>query len=253
MSHSFQVTGIEQEAFEIKISFDKLVIDKNEIGISLGYSAGKTPVYFMEMIDEVLEKASTLCLPRGGYKIFNIDPSKIKPDGIYIENTFYKMDKIITGQIKKSEKAAVFVCTIGSAMELWSRELFIQGNPMLGYIVDTVASAAVESTADFLHSQIGIAVSVEELKITNRYSPGYCNWSLTDQHLLFSLLPKGFCGISLSESALMLPVKSVSGIIGIGRDVRFIKYICDRCGTEDCTYRPYFLAMNRRRHSKLNV
>ncbi len=253
MSNSDQLIYKEQDACEVKINFEKLVIDKNEIGISLGYSAGKTPSYFMNMIDEVVEKLSLYCKPRGGYKIFNIDSPRIKPDGIYINNTFYKMDKIITGQIKKSEKVAVFVCTIGSAMELWSKELFSQGNPMLGYIVDTVASAAIESTADYLHNIIGNVMLNEELKITNRYSPGYCNWSVTDQHLLFSLLPENFCGISLSESALMLPIKSISGVIGIGRNVKKMKYICDKCGVQDCTYRPYFLAMNKRRHFKIKV
>ena len=246
------ILNVEQEAYEIKISFENLLIDKNEIGISLGYSAGKTPFYFMNMIDDVAGKLPLFCQPRGGYKIFNINKSEIKPDGIYIENVFYKMDKIITGQIKKSEKIAVFVCTIGSAMELWSKELFSQGNPMLGYIVDSVASAAVESTADYIHNQIGGSLQEDSLKITNRYSPGYCNWSVSDQHLLFSLLPKNFCGISLTESSLMLPIKSISGIIGIGKNVKMMKYICDKCGVEDCTYRPYFLEVNKRRNNKFN-
>ena len=253
MDYASSIINVEQKALEVNIRFEDLLIDKDEIGISLGYSAGKTPSYFMDMIDDVVERLSLYCQPRGGYKIFNINRNEIKPDGIYIENVFYKMDKIITGQIKKSDKIAVFVCTIGSAMELWSKELFNQGNPILGFIVDTVASAAVESAADYLHDQIGNLVQEEGLKITNRYSPGYCNWSVSDQHLLFSLLPKNFCGVSLTESALMMPVKSVSGIIGIGKEVKRMKYICDKCRVEDCTYRPYYLAINKRRQSKVNL
>ena len=252
MNHSTSVIKIENEAVEVKINFEDLLIDKNEIGISLGYSAGKTPSYFMSMVDDVVEKLSSLCQPKAGYKIFDIDRSIKKPDGIYIETHFFKMEKIITSQIKKSDKVAVFVCTIGPAMEVWSKELFNHGDSILGYIVDTVASAAVESAADYLHDQIGNAAHEERLKITNRYSPGYCNWSVSDQHLLFSLLPKNFCGISLTESALMMPVKSVSGIIGIGRDVKRMKYICDKCAVPDCAYRPYYLAINKRRRAKIN-
>jgi len=248
MSLSLQIHEIERGAIVVNIPFEKLVIDKGEIGISLGYSAGKTPQYFMDLIDEVLVKLPLFCRPKGGYKIVNIETPKLKPVGLFIENNFCKTDKIITGHVKKSEKAAVFVCTIGKAMELWSKELFSQGNPMLGYIVDTVASAAVESAADFLHNEIGKTMLDEGMKITNRYSPGYCNWPVSDQHILFSLLPKNFCGISLTDSALMLPVKSVSGIIGIGKDVKRREYICDKCGIKDCTYRPYFLAVNKRRH-----
>ncbi len=252
MSVSASAIKIEKEAVEVKISFEDLLIDKNEIGISLGYSAGKTPSYFMNMVDDVVKKLSSLCQPKAGYKIFDIDKSIIKPYGIYIENAFYKMEKIITSQIKKSDKVAVFVCTIGPAMEMWSKELFKQGDSILGYIVDTVASAAVESTADYLHNQIENSVQEEEMKITNRYSPGYCNWSVSDQHLLFSLLPKNFCGISLTGSALMMPVKSVSGIIGIGKNVKRMKYICGKCTVPNCAYRPYYLAINKRRLAKNN-
>jgi len=251
MSLSVQIQEIERGSFEVFIPIEKLIIDKNEIGISLGYSAGKTPQYFMGMIEEVLAKLPSSCLPKGGYKIVDIEMSKLKPDGLFIENNYCKTDKIITSQIKKSEKAAVFVGTIGNAMEQWSKELFNQGNTMLGYIVDTVASAAVESAVDFLHNEIGKAMLDEGLKITNRYSPGYCNWPVSDQHILFSLLPKNFCGISLTDSALMYPIKSISGIIGVGKDVRRMKYICDKCKVKDCAYRPYYLAINKRRHTKL--
>lgn len=247
MSMAAEIQEVDSKALEIEIPFDKLVIDKNDIEISLGYSIGKIPSYFSEMIDEIILKLSLYCRPRGGYKVFEIDRTKIKPDGLFIDKNFYKTDKIITGQIKKSEKAAVFVCTIGSAMELWSKELFSQGNPMLGYMVDTVASAAVESTADYLHNEIGNKMLSAGMKITNRYSPGYCNWHVSDQHLLFSLLPDNFCGVTLTDSALMLPVKSISGIIGIGKEVKRMKYICDKCGIRECSYRPYILAVNKRR------
>jgi hypothetical protein len=75
------------------------------------------------------------------------------------------------------------------------------------------------------------------LKITNRYSPGYCGWSVGEQHNLFSLIPYNYCGIRLTESALMDPVKSVSGIIGIGANVKSNPYTCKMCDMKDCIYR----------------
>ena len=73
--------------------------------------------------------------------------------------------------------------------------------------------------------------------ITNRYSPGSCGWPVSDQQLLFSLFPDKYCGISLSDSSLMDPLKSVSGIIGIGRNVKKTAYTCDICDIENCMYR----------------
>ena len=77
------------------------------------------------------------------------------------------------------------------------------------------------------------------LKITNRYSPGYCGWDTREQHKLFSLLPENSCGIRLTESALMLPIKSVSGFIGVGANVRFNPYTCKMCDAEFCVYRSF--------------
>jgi hypothetical protein len=74
-------------------------------------------------------------------------------------------------------------------------------------------------------------------KITNRYSPGYCGWDVAEQHKLFRLVPGNFCGIRLTESALMDPIKSISGIIGIGENVKFNKYTCNLCDFKNCRYR----------------
>jgi hypothetical protein len=72
------------------------------------------------------------------------------------------------------------------------------------------------------------------MKITNRYSPGYCGWDVSDQHKLFSLLPNNFCGIKLTENALMIPIKSVSAVIGIGKNVERKDYQCSICEIEFC-------------------
>ncbi|KAB2838638.1 MAG: hypothetical protein F9K45_11080, partial [Melioribacteraceae bacterium] len=95
----------------------------------------------------------------------------------------------------------------------------------------------VEACANALHEHIKEKMLRNNLKTTNRYSPGYCNWKVNEQHLLFSLLPKNFCGIKLTDSALMLPIKSISGIIGIGEKVKYSEYSCNECNIKDCTYR----------------
>jgi hypothetical protein len=60
---------------------------------------------------------------------------------------------------------------------------------------------------------------------------------VADQHKLFSFFPENCCGVSLTESALMHPIKSVSGIIGLGKEVRYREYTCNLCGLAECFYR----------------
>ena len=70
--------------------------------------------------------------------------------------------------------------------------------------------------------------------VSHPYSPGYCGWHVTQQQLLFSCLPEFPCGVRLSDSSLMSPIKSVSGIIAYGPCIVKRKYGCELCGKADC-------------------
>lgn len=228
---------IEHDTYKVEIKVDDIKVQRSEIELNLGYSENTIPLYFSDMIDDVLSKLPGLCEIQAGYRVVNVVKPTGRNDGLNVNGIFFNLNKIVTGQLKKSTQAALFLCTIGDKMEKWSKELLKEGDPTKSYIVDAVASATVENVTDVLHDYIGKKMSEKGLNVTNRYSPGYCLWSVSEQHLLFSLLPENFCGVKLNESALMHPIKSVSGIIGIGKEVKWREYMCDRCGVKDCTYR----------------
>jgi len=249
MNHSLKQIEVQKELFEVVINFSDLAIESKEVELTLGYMENKIPKHFSMLIDEIISELPKRCSIKTGYRILQLKKPPGKNDGLFIGDTFFKMDKIVTGQIKKLEKAALFVCTIGSGMENWSKQLLIDGDAAMAYLVDSIASLTVESVTNLLHDFIENEMMKNGLKITNRYSPGYCNWSVSEQHLLFSLLPQNFCGITLTDSALMLPIKSVSGVIGIGPKVKKKEYLCDTCGVKDCTYR----ATRRNTKSKKHI
>jgi hypothetical protein len=231
--------GKEKDIFEIRIDFKNLSVSKAEVISSLGYTDGILPAHFEKMIDSILDQLSNYCTVQAGCRILDIQKSENRNDGLLIGGSFFTLQKIVASHLRKSEKAILFVCTIGSGMETWAKELFSEGDATLSYLVDTIASITVEQAADVLHDRIGKHMTTRGLKITNRYSPGYCDWQVSEQHLLFSFLPAHFCGITLTESALMIPIKSVSGIIGAGTAVKKVDYMCNTCGMKDCTYRAY--------------
>jgi len=111
------------------------------------------------------------------------------------------------------------------------------GDPLKGYILDIIGSLAADAASDLMQEELAVSVGQSGLKITNRYSPGHCGWNVADQHKIFMLMPENFCGISLTESALMEPIKSTSGFIGIGEHVRYNNYTCSYCDIKDCAYR----------------
>lgn len=130
--------------------------------------------------------------------------------------------------------AVMFLGTVGSEFDRWSKETFNGGDPLAGYIIDILGSEIAESIADWLSNRINIHVAESGMKCSNRYSPGYCGWSVAEQQKLFKFFPENFCEVSLMESSLMKPHKSVSGIIGIGTNIEWKEYPCDFCRVDHC-------------------
>jgi chloramphenicol 3-O-phosphotransferase len=112
-----------------------------------------------------------------------------------------------------------------------------EGHYPEGFIMDTIGSIVVDSAMDIIHEKLALDMEHLGLKVSNRYSPGYCSWDVSEQKKLFSFFPVKFAGISLSDSSLMNPIKSVSGIAGIGKDIKHLGYACNNCTMVDCVFR----------------
>jgi len=204
---------------------------------TIGYMPGESPEPVTELIKAVLESVSDQHDAKAEYRIFNnigLFPSE---KVITLNGTKFDVKTIIYNQIKKSEELALFICTAGEKIGVRSRECMKSNDLLRGYIYDVVGSAIVESAADRMQNELQKIMAASGRHITNRFSPGYCGWDVSQQHYLFSFFPNNYCGITLSESALMSPIKSVSGIIGIGKEVRFGRYQCQLCDERTCLYR----------------
>ena len=217
------------------IPFPDLTVDIHNTAPLLGYKDG-LPDDIFTMVQEVLDETTGCFDIHGGYQLFDEVFFDKNDCHIYINNIDFASNKIVYHQLKRSEQIAVFVCTAGGQISQWSKQM-IPVDPLKGFIADILGSVVVETAIDVIHQKLNDEMVQAGLKITNRYSPGYCGWHTSEQHKLFSLLPKDICGIRLTDSALMLPIKSVSGFIGIGSNVRFNPYTCRLCEATDCVYR----------------
>lgn len=143
----------------------------------------------------------------------------------------------VAGYLKGASHIAAFLCTAGAVFTQLSAQYNAVGDLLGAYLADTVGSLTVEQAMDKIQKQLADSLIGEQLHISNRYSPGYCNWALAEQQPLFRLLGDHPVGISLSASCLMNPIKSVSGIIGIGAKMQRREYKCDTCQSRTCIYR----------------
>lgn len=173
----------------------------------------------------------------GGYVLMDIDKPDVRSGLLRIGNTTLNVGRQICGYIKEATVAALFLCTAGENFTRITNELNEQGDIMEAYILDAIGSLTVENAMDKIQLLLKSDAELQGLKISNRYSPGYCNWPLSDQQALFKLIGENPTHITLNDSSLMTPRKSVSGIIGIGSHLRHHKYGCEICTNDSCIYR----------------
>lgn len=186
---------------------------------------------------EIYARLSDICQIRGGYIVVRPSDIDFKTGMITIGDTILDCGRQICGYLRHSEQLILFICTAGEKFTQLRQDFDKNNDYLSGFVVDTFGSMVVEGAMDYIQQQIESDYAALGSKITNRYSPGYCNWPLVDQRKLFGLLPPNDCQIQLTNSSLMLPIKSVSGLIGIGREVRKSKYACDICNNKECMYR----------------
>jgi hypothetical protein len=219
-----------------KIDKSRIQPDPADILKLLGEQEEISEDHTLDLVDRYISESLRLSSPEGAFLITealeSTSSGTIKVPGISFES-----GKIIQKMLRHSEYYALFIVTAGAEAETLARSLLEAGNYLEGYIVDLVASYIVDLVADQVEDQVRQLVLMRGMQITNRYSPGYCSWKVEEQQKLFSLFPNGCCGISLSSSSLMNPIKSISGIIGIGSGVRYQDYSCELCSMTDCTFR----------------
>lgn len=222
---------------EFSFPFSQLAINPAEIAVLLGYPDGSLPEPFAGYLSDATKKALTLGDIHGAVFIADQFRFSDNEETIVVNGLEFFIGKTVAKELRNSESVVFFICTAGQEISELSRNLMLGDDPVLGYIYDVLGSVTVEAAMDKIHLEIKDMAALSRQLVTNRYSPGYCRWSLADQHKLFSFFPENCCGISLTDSALMHPIKSVSGIIGMGRDVKYREYNCDICGLTDCFYR----------------
>jgi hypothetical protein len=219
----------------LKYDFSELGITISKIERLMGYDHGSAPEPIGDTIQSVFDEATEITDIQGGYEL--IPQFKAEDDSIIIENITFLTGKIVTHFIKPSTSLAFFIFTAGKEIQVRSRKCFAGNDPMKGYVYDVMGSEIAESAVDKMQNDLEQRMLKEGIKITNRYSPGYCGWPINDQFKLFSFFPENYGGITLSKTALMDPIKSVSGVIGIGPKVRQHPYSCQLCDAQNCIYR----------------
>lgn len=134
----------------------------------------------------------------------------------------------------------VAVCTIGPAVDRLidlaqkERQLFRM------MILHELGAWAVDIVRQEWCRLLEDELQAKGLRVSAPLSPGESAWSVKDQAVIFSLLDAGQIGVSLSDSMVMSPIKSLSMIMATGPDPIGVEGAsnCDFCSIKEwCNYR----------------
>jgi hypothetical protein len=217
-------------------SFSDLAVESRDLELLLGFQPGNVPEPFPEMISSAFHEAPDLFDIKTGYRImepviFHHETFKTEAGG-----QRFSTGKVVFTQMKKSLQIAFFVGTAGPEVTERCHQLNLSGDTVYSYVLDVMGSVVAGKAIDRMSDDLEAEVSRKGWHISESYSPGYCDWDVAEQQKLFSFFPPGFLGITLSSSSLMSPVKSVSGILGIGPGMKRNGYQCYMCTDTSCMF-----------------
>jgi len=214
-------------------------IPLNELNIAvediekIAHTDENMPFYYDFLMDETRQLNNVVNIEAG----YVIMPGYSNQKKLIVDDKVFNLGKQIARFFKDMSYAAIFVCSAGPEITDRAKQLSRDGKLIEGYLIDVLGSVMVEKAMDKVQGILQHKMKKHGLQISNRYSPGYCDWDVKEQKQLFSFFPEHFCNVSLSDSCLMVPVKSISGIIAIGENVRFKKHVCQNCNMANCLYR----------------
>ncbi|MFC1950948.1 vitamin B12 dependent-methionine synthase activation domain-containing protein [Chloroflexota bacterium] len=211
-------------------------ISKRQVCRYLGYDAGSEPPPRVEsLIDEYIEHSDEFIFPCTTYTILDVE--LVLGTRTFIEGSITFDSKVVSQLLRKCQQVALFVATISKDFEGIACGLSEDGLLLQSAVLDAIGSNAVEKVADFVCGNIADIAAWHGLVASKRrFSPGYCDWNVEQQKMLFEAVDGEKAGVELTETCLMLPRKSISGIVGIGLANQGIENYnpCPVCDKTEC-------------------
>jgi len=205
------------------IDMTPMVVDIKEVPIPikavfrrLGYPPGSNQVNgeVGRIFNKEVERAHDFLKPQGVYCLFEIQSRK-EQLMTFCNSSFILKSSQVVRLLRNSELVCLFMVTIGSALEQEVQSLMDSGDLTQAVILDAIGSETADAAADKLHRDLLKSLAeTEGFSITARFSPGYGDWPLTVQKDILCICNGKKIGISVNDSFLMNPRKSVSALLG---------------------------------------
>lgn len=228
----------------MKIIMDlKLDLDKEEILRYQGYSRKKVKEpnqNILRITEEEINRGYSLFKPQGIYSLIKIKGFALEGRINLESGLIFRFAKSIIKQLKGASHLLVGVVTIGDLLEKKVSELFSHGEFPQALALDAVGTVAVEDFSRKVRKLARQEVIEQSFKTSRHFSPGYSGWEVSQQEIVFKSIPSDNIGVRLSKGFMMLPQKSLSWVIGAGKEIIVSseeENKCKDCQSKYCNYK----------------
>ncbi|WP_432408369.1 vitamin B12 dependent-methionine synthase activation domain-containing protein [Wukongibacter sp. M2B1] len=208
-----------------------LIIDKNEVLRYLGYGNKEADEITDGIIDKCLREILEIASTNFVYNIYEIKKGEGK---IHFKKSNFRIEgKDIYNHLHTSSKCAIMAVTLGNEVDKRIR-YYSKVDLTKSVIFDACATAGIEALCDRVESEVKKIAISNGCNITSRYSPGYGDLSIEIQPKILNLLDtQKHIGLTVTDSCILIPRKSVTAFIGIGEEVKVKKLSCKDCRLHD--------------------
>lgn len=157
-------------------------------------------------LKELAAGAQAVANPKAVYRTVYIDEKG--PDHVVIGGITF-ISRVLRVNLEEAQRVFPYVVTCGVEIDQWSRDF---EDILFRYWIDTIKELLMRSALQILTAHI---IEDHSLPRSAVMAPGSLeDWPITEQRALFSLIGdvEGLVGVRLTESLLMVPTKSISGI-----------------------------------------
>lgn len=188
---------------------------------------------YRDLIDECISEAEPVLSYRVCYMIENLR----RDNELICFGNIETNSQTIKKAIGNSQQVLLFAATVGAPFDRLLQRYSLL-SPSKALILQAIGAERVESLCDVFCAQMSRDLTESNKRLTRRVSPGYGDIPLDMQRDIFALLdcPRKI-GLTLDESLLMSPSKSVTAICGITDEEPAEQMKCADCDKTDCIYR----------------
>ena len=211
-------------------------IDDRHVLRLIGYPPGAAVAdAITDALPQVIRAVRNQAEPAAVYTVHAVQ--SVTREAVSLVNGVVFRGERLARAMRAARQAVIFVLTLGQ-QRTGAAGASVGKDPFDSFLFDSVGSIMVEAVADDFQALLEGRMNQQGAWGGFRFSPGYCDWPIEANRSLFQMIDASSIGVQLTAGGMMLPQKSISGVIGFGVTPEKIRVNpCTGCPRTECDHR----------------